>query len=266
MMVTMTLNGARVRVDADEAAPLLWALRDALGLTWTKFGCSVGACGACTVHLDGEAVLACATPLGDAAGRSVTTIEGLSPTGDHPVQRAWLAEQAPQCSYCQSGTIMRVAALLAVNANPTRDQIVEQMSASICRCATCKTTLGAGIAEVSRDAKGIRVRRFCAAVDPGMAIHPGNLRAQVEGGIIFGLSGLMRERITISAGEVGQSNFHDYDVMQMRDAPEIAVTIVESGAAASGVPEIGEPMTGAAVANAVFALTGERQRRTPFDA
>lgn len=129
-----------------------------------------------------------------------------------------------------------------------------------------KTTIGAGVAELSIDrASGqIRVHRFWAAVDPGIAIHPRNLEAQTEGGIIFGLSGLLKERISIAAGEVEQSNFYDYEPLRLPEIPEIAVRIVESGAAPSGAGEIGVPMTGAAVANAVFALTGKRLRRMPF--
>jgi isoquinoline 1-oxidoreductase beta subunit len=129
-----------------------------------------------------------------------------------------------------------------------------------------KATLGAGVAEVSlnRESGEIRVHRFWAAVDPGIAIHPDNLRAQVEGGVIFGLSGLLKERITIRAGEVQQTNFHDYEPMRLHEIPEVQVRIVDSGAAPSGAGEIGVPMTGAAVANAVHALTGRRLRQMPF--
>ncbi len=116
--------------------PLLWVLRDVVGLTGTKFGCGVGACGACTIHLDGEAVRACITSLGDAAGKEVTTIEGISSDGDHPLQRAWAQHNVPQCGYCQPGQIMQAAALLKQTPKPTDAQIVDAMSGNICRCGT----------------------------------------------------------------------------------------------------------------------------------
>ncbi|MFI0845074.1 molybdopterin cofactor-binding domain-containing protein [Mesorhizobium sp. IMUNJ 23232] len=129
-----------------------------------------------------------------------------------------------------------------------------------------KTTLGAGVAEVSvdQDTDEVRVHRFWAAVDPGFAIQPKNLEAQVEGGIIFGLSGALKERVEIVSGEVQQNNFYDYNIMRINDVPEIRVQIIESGAAPSGTGEIGVPMTGAAVANAVWSLTGKRLRHMPF--
>jgi isoquinoline 1-oxidoreductase subunit alpha len=135
-MATVRLNGTKHQIDADPDMPLLWALRDVLGLTGTKFGCGVGACGACTVHLDGEAVRSCITRLGDADGHEVVTIEGLTHDGDHPVQRAWKAHNVPQCGYCQTGQIMQAAALLKQNAKPTDQQIVDAMSGNICRCGT----------------------------------------------------------------------------------------------------------------------------------
>jgi isoquinoline 1-oxidoreductase alpha subunit len=114
----------------------LWALRDILGLTGTKFGCGIGACGACTVHLDGEAVRSCVTTLGAAAGHEITTIEGLSSDGTHPVQRAWVTNNVPQCGYCQPGQIMQAAALLKQTPKPTHQQIIDAMSGNICRCGT----------------------------------------------------------------------------------------------------------------------------------
>ena len=135
-MVAVTVNGERQDVAVDRDTPLLWALREHLGLTGTKFGCGIAACGACTVHVDGNPVRSCITPLSLVEGRSVTTIEGLSPDGRHALQKAWIAEQVPQCGYCQSGQIMQAAALLARNKNPSRDQIVEHMNGNICRCGT----------------------------------------------------------------------------------------------------------------------------------
>jgi isoquinoline 1-oxidoreductase alpha subunit len=133
---TLTVNGQRKSITADDDTPLLWVLREHLKLTGTKFGCGVGQCGACTVHLDGKPTQSCLYPLKDVAGRRVTTIEGLARGTPHPLQKAWLAEQVPQCGYCQSGQIMRAAGLLAETPRPTRAQIVEYMSPNICRCGT----------------------------------------------------------------------------------------------------------------------------------
>jgi isoquinoline 1-oxidoreductase alpha subunit len=130
------VNGRRHSVTADEDTPLLWVLREHLKLTGTKFGCGVGQCGACTVHLDGKPTQSCLYALKDVGRRTVTTIEGLSPTSTHPLQKAWLAEQVPQCGYCQSGQIMRAAGLLKEHPQPTREQIVDYMSPNICRCGT----------------------------------------------------------------------------------------------------------------------------------
>jgi aerobic-type carbon monoxide dehydrogenase small subunit (CoxS/CutS family) len=135
-MLKLKVNGRDVSVDATPDTPLLWVLRDSLHLTGTKFGCGIGQCGACTVHLDGVAQKSCQIPAGSAAGKAVTTIEGLSSTGNHPVQQAWIAEQVPQCGYCQSGQIMRAASLLAKSPQPTDDQIDETMSENLCRCGT----------------------------------------------------------------------------------------------------------------------------------
>ena len=135
-MINITVNGKQQQFDGDTSMPLLWYLRDELGLTGTKFACGVSACGACTVHLDGTAVPACVTPVSAAAGRKVTTIEALSPDGDHPVQRAWREHAVPQCGYCQSGQIMAAAALLARTSNPTDAEIDSAMAGNICRCGT----------------------------------------------------------------------------------------------------------------------------------
>jgi isoquinoline 1-oxidoreductase subunit alpha len=135
-MTNLRLNGTTRTVDADPAMPLLWALRDLLGLTGTKFGCGIGACGACTVQLNGQAVRSCITAIGDVGDQEITTIEGLSPDGTHPVQRAWVANNVPQCGYCQAGQIMQAAALLKDTPKPTDQQITDAMSGNICRCGT----------------------------------------------------------------------------------------------------------------------------------
>jgi isoquinoline 1-oxidoreductase alpha subunit len=132
----MTVNGKVVLIDLPPDTPLLWGLRDYLALTGTKFGCGVAQCGACTVHVDGIATRSCVTPLSAVAGKRVTTIEGLSANADHPLQKAWVAEQVPQCGYCQSGQIMQAATLLAKNRQPTRAQIVSHMNGNLCRCGT----------------------------------------------------------------------------------------------------------------------------------
>lgn len=140
---TLTINGRSTQVDAEPDTPLLWVLRDVLDLTGTKYGCGIGACGACTVHLDGAAVRSCQTTLAMAAGKEVVTIEGLSRDGSHPVQKAWIAHQVPQCGYCQSGQIMSAAALLAANAHPSDAEIESAMSGNICRCGTYNRIKGA---------------------------------------------------------------------------------------------------------------------------
>jgi aerobic-type carbon monoxide dehydrogenase small subunit (CoxS/CutS family) len=134
--LVLHVNGARRRVSLPADTPLLWALRDTLGLTGTKFGCGKALCGACTVHLEGQAIRSCVTPISAVAGRKITTIEGLSATSDHPVQRAWLQHDVPQCGYCQSGQIMSAAALLAQNKAPSDADIDAAMSGNICRCGT----------------------------------------------------------------------------------------------------------------------------------
>ena len=133
-MVKLRVNGQEQSFDGDPSTPLLWYLRDELGLIGTKYGCGVALCGACTVHVDGEAARACITAVNDAAGRSVITIEGLDRDGNHPVQKAWRALNVPQCGYCQAGQIMQAAALLTTNKNPSEEEINSAMSGNICRC------------------------------------------------------------------------------------------------------------------------------------
>jgi len=132
----LTVNGKAVEWRIDPSTPLLWALREHLGLTGTKFGCGMALCGACTVHVDGNAVRSCVTPVAAVANKQVTTIEGLSQDHSHPVQRAWLQVQVPQCGYCQSGQMMSAAALLKVNANPSDADIDDAMAGNLCRCGT----------------------------------------------------------------------------------------------------------------------------------
>jgi isoquinoline 1-oxidoreductase alpha subunit len=135
-MVALNVNGERHQVDVSGDTPLLWVLRDHLGLTGTKYGCGVAACGACTVHIDGEPARACITPVSSVSGKQVTTIEGLSKQGDHPVQKAWIEVDVPQCGYCQSGQIMAAAALLAKNPEPGDADIDTAMAGVLCRCGT----------------------------------------------------------------------------------------------------------------------------------
>src|SRR5882757_7162854 len=134
--LALEINGATQTVDAEPAMPLLWVLRDLLNLTGTKYGCGIGLCGACTVHIDGVAARSCQTPVSAVVGRRITTIEGLGAGQLHPVQQAWIAEQVPQCGYCQSGQIMSAAALLAQKPQPTDREINEGMAGNLCRCAT----------------------------------------------------------------------------------------------------------------------------------
>jgi aerobic-type carbon monoxide dehydrogenase small subunit (CoxS/CutS family) len=134
--ITLNVNGNEWMVEANPEMPLLWVLRDLLGLTGTKYSCGIGVCGACTVHLDGKAVRSCVTPVSEAAGKEIITIEGLSPDGSHPVQQAWIDEKVSQCGYCQPGQIMAAAALLDKNPNPSDADIDGAMSANLCRCGT----------------------------------------------------------------------------------------------------------------------------------
>jgi isoquinoline 1-oxidoreductase alpha subunit len=136
MAVTFSLNGKSTTVDVDPQMPLLWVLRDTLQMTGTKFGCGMMLCGACTVHINGEASRSCMTPVASVAGKKIITIEGLSEDGSHPVQKAWMEEDVPQCGYCQSGQIMSAVALLAKKPSPTEADIDEAMSGNICRCGT----------------------------------------------------------------------------------------------------------------------------------
>ena len=132
----LTVNGKAMTVDVSPNTPILWVLRDSLNMTGTKFGCGIAQCGACTIHLNGSPIRSCVTPVTAAVGKKITTIEGLSPDSNHPVQQAWIAEQVPQCGYCQSGMIMTSAALLAKKANPTDADIDQSLGGHICRCGT----------------------------------------------------------------------------------------------------------------------------------
>jgi isoquinoline 1-oxidoreductase alpha subunit len=135
-MIKFVVNGKEVWSEQPADTPLLWVVRDELGLTGTKFGCGMAQCGACTVHVNGQPTRSCVTPVSSVQGKRITTIEGLSANADHPLQKAWIAEQVPQCGYCQSGQIMTAAALLEKNRKPTREQIVEHMTGNLCRCGT----------------------------------------------------------------------------------------------------------------------------------
>jgi isoquinoline 1-oxidoreductase subunit alpha len=150
MAISFMLNGKAQVVDVAPEMPLLWVVREVVGLTGTKYGCGMAQCGACTVHLDGTAVRSCSTPVSAVAGKSVTTIEGLSADGSHPLQRAWVAEEVPQCGYCQSGQIMSAAALLAGTPDPSDEQIDSAMAGNLCRCGTYQRVRSA----IHRVAKG----------------------------------------------------------------------------------------------------------------
>jgi isoquinoline 1-oxidoreductase subunit alpha len=142
-MIEFVVNGKEAWSELPADTPLLWVIREELGLTGTKFGCGIAQCGACTVHVSGQPTRSCVTPVSAVKGKKITTIEGLSPAADHPLQKAWIAEQVPQCGYCQAGQIMQAAALLAKNKAPTREQIVAHMSGHICRCGTYNQIIAA---------------------------------------------------------------------------------------------------------------------------
>ena len=151
MAISISVNGKAQQVDAPAEMPLLWLLRDTMGMTGTKFGCGVGLCGACTVHVDGKAAKACVVTVGELSGKKVTTIEGLSADGNHPVQKAWRAHNVPQCGYCQAGQIMQGAALLSENKSPSDAQILEAMSGNICRCG-CYQRIFAAVKTAAKEA------------------------------------------------------------------------------------------------------------------
>jgi isoquinoline 1-oxidoreductase subunit alpha len=155
-VISFTVNKRPVNLEVDPSTPLLWVLRDVLGLTGTKFGCGMALCGACTVHLEGEAVRSCVAPVSRAEGKEVTTIEGLSTDLSHPLQRAWIAEDVPQCGYCQSGQIMAAAVLLRENANPSDADIDDAMTGNICRCGTYQRVRSAIHLAAEMKAKGGR--------------------------------------------------------------------------------------------------------------
>ncbi len=150
MSITLRINGKDEALDVDPEMPLLWAIRDLVGLTGTKYGCGQALCGACVIHLDGEAVRSCVTPVRRAVGHAVTTIEGLSPDGSHPLQRAWVELCVPQCGYCQSGQIMTAAALLAKRPKPTAAEIDQSLAGNICRCGTY-TRIRAAVTKASEE-------------------------------------------------------------------------------------------------------------------
>ncbi|HYV76080.1 MAG TPA: (2Fe-2S)-binding protein [Candidatus Binatia bacterium] len=153
---TLRINGTERKVNVDPDTPLLWLIRDTLELTGTKYGCGAGICGACTVHLDGEATRSCITPVSAAAAKAITTIEGLSQSGLHPVQQAWIAEDVPQCGYCQSGQIMQAVALLAKTPHPSEQEIIDSMSGNLCRCGTYHRIRRAVARAASTNAGGAR--------------------------------------------------------------------------------------------------------------
>jgi aerobic-type carbon monoxide dehydrogenase small subunit (CoxS/CutS family) len=152
MAISFQVNGRSHSVDVDPKTPLLWVLRDTLNMTGTKYGCGIAACGACTVHIDGEPARSCVYPVASVAGKKVTTIEGLSTDQSHPVQQAWIAEQVPQCGYCQSGQIMTAVAFLKKNPSPTAAEVDEAMSSNICRCGT-QQRMRAAILRAAGDGK-----------------------------------------------------------------------------------------------------------------
>ena len=141
--ISFTVNGEVYRLDLDPRMPLLWVLRDVLGLTGTKYSCGIGECGSCTIHVEGRALRSCITPLSAVEGKHITTIEGLSPDGSHPLQKAWVAEQVSQCGYCQPGQIMTAAAFLTEHPRPSEDEILQAMSGNLCRCGSYQRILKA---------------------------------------------------------------------------------------------------------------------------
>lgn len=210
-MVSLRINGETRNVDAPPDMPLLWALRDILGLTGTKFGCGIAQCGACTVHVDGAPVRSCLLPVGSIGQRAITTIEGIGTSAvGAKVQKAWIEMEVVQCGYCQSG-------------------------------------------------------RIVSAVDTGIVVNPDTVVAQLQGGLIFGLTAALYGKITIDKGRVQQSNFNDYRMLRINEIPQIEVHLIKSGEAPGGIGETGATAAPPALGNALFAAIGIRLRQLSID-
>ncbi len=209
----LVINARRHAVRTLPDVPLLWILRDSLGLTGAKYGCGIGARGACSVHLDGAAVRSCTLPVDNVDDRAVTTIEGLSSDGSHRVQRARVSEDVPQCGYCQGG---------------------------------------------------FRLDRVVAAVDCGRVVNRSGAVAQIEGGVLEGLSAALYGQVSVESGRPIQTNFDSYRLLRFDEAPRVEVHFVPSEAPPTGLGEPGVPPAAPALANAIFGLTGERIRRLPI--
>ena len=251
-MVAFTLNGRPVETADAPDTPLLWVVRDTFGLKGSKFGCGAGLCEACTLHVDGVAERACVLPVGRVAGRTVLTIEGLgTPERLHPLQAAWRDLSVPQCGYCQPGQIMSAAALLARKAMrgaPGRGLGLAAHSSF--------ESYVAQVAEVSVVGGAIRVHRVLCVIDCGLAVNPDVVRAQMEGSVVYGLSAALHGNLEVENGAIRESNFHDYPILRMHEAPDVEVIIVDSDEPPTGVGEPGVPPVAPAVANAVFAAIG----------
>ena len=263
MAITFHVNGERVSTDAAPATRLVWILREHLHLTGTKFSCGSGICGACTVHIDGTPTRSCILPVSAAEDKAVTTIEGLSPDRSHPLQKAWIAEQVPQCGYCQSGQIMQAAH--RYEADFFSDHVYHAQMEPLNAVVSVNEAGDGAEVWVGTQAPWNARRAIAGAlgVSPErITLHP----CYLGGG--FGRrsnSDYVIEAVHLSnAVKVEQSNFHDYPLLRMSDMPEIEVEFVASYEAPSGMGETSLPVTGGAVANAFAALTGKRIRHLPF--
>ncbi len=259
-MPELLINGVQHTVEADPAMPLLWVLRDLLGLHGTKYGCGIGACGACTVHLDGEAVRSCVTSLQDVVGRQVLTIEGLGMHGEHPVQRAWKAANVPQCGYCQPGQIMQ-----AVAASGWGSPLPPRHGRGIAVHRSFLTYVAAVAHVAVADDGTVTVPRIDMAVDCGMVVNPDRVAAQFEGAAIMGLSNTLCSNLTFKSGRAEQNNFDSYQVARIDATPDTRVHVVRSEAPPGGVGEPGVPPIAAAICNGIFSAVGRRVRSLPVD-
>jgi isoquinoline 1-oxidoreductase alpha subunit len=288
--ITLSVNGRSQAVDVDPDMPLLWVLRDTLGLVGTKFGCGGGFCGACTVHVGGAATRSCTLRVGKVGDRPIVTIEGLAGAGTHPVQRAWTELDVAQCGYCQAGQIMTAAALLVRTPRPTDDEIAAAMNGNICRCGTymrireavrlagsmatssagdCAQVVELSVEPAASGSSGsprrVTVHSVTCALDCGIVVNRSGLEAQAQGGIIDGLGHAFFGEITIDRGRAVEGNFDRYRLIRNREAPRaIDIHVVSSTMRPTGFGEIAVPVIAPAVANAIAALTGDRLRQTPL--
>ena len=277
-MLRLTINGKSQEIDVEPDTPLLWVIRDTIGMTGTKYGCGIAQCGACTVHIDSVATRACAVSVGDVAGKKVTTIEGLAENGVlTKVQQAWVDLDVPQCGYCQSGfDPLEFRRRLMANhpkhlgvLNAVADGIgwSKPAPAGVFRGLAQHMGYGsyvAAAAEISVDGGKVKIHRIVAATDPGYAVNPAQIERQITGSFVYGLSALFYGECTVKDGHMEQTNFDSYNSMVIAEMPKVECIIMPTGGFWGGVGEPTICVAPPAVLNAVAAATGKRYRSVPL--